>query len=101
MKYISWDKTGNNICSILEILEFQNFVYYSNRNDISSVMCCYVLRNIESRGPVRQRAIPGISKSREEEIRKVLRNNLQNTRQRVGITANGLGFDLLVSVSVL
>lgn len=28
---ISWDKTGNNICSILE---FQNFVY-SNRNDIS------------------------------------------------------------------
>lgn len=60
-----------------------------------------VLRNIEAKGAVRQRAIPSISKSREEEIRKILRNNMQKTRQRVGITASGLIFELLASVSVL
>uniref|UniRef100_A0A3Q1AGE3 Sodium/hydrogen exchanger n=1 Tax=Amphiprion ocellaris TaxID=80972 RepID=A0A3Q1AGE3_AMPOC len=33
--------------------------------------------------PPRRRAMPSISKSREEEIRKLLRANLQNTRQRL------------------
>lgn len=61
----------------------------------------HVFRNIEARGPVRQRAIPSISKSREEEIRKILRNNLQKTRQRVGIIASGLIFNLVMSASVL
>lgn len=61
----------------------------------------HVLRNIEARGPVRQRAIPSISKGREEEIRKILRNNLQKTKQRVGIAASGLIFRLLMSASVL
>lgn len=45
-------------------------------------MCLH--RNIQPRGPGRQRAIPSISKSREEEIRKILRGHLQKTRQRVG-----------------
>lgn len=44
------------------------------------------LRNLESRGMARRRAIPSISKSREEEIRKILRSNLQKTRQRVSDT---------------
>lgn len=41
------------------------------------------IQNLESRGTARRRAIPSISKSREEEIRKILRNNLQKTRQRL------------------
>lgn len=41
-------------------------------------------RNVQQRGPTKQRTIPSISKSREEEIRKILRANLQKTRQRVG-----------------
>lgn len=45
--------------------------------------------------------MPNISKSREEEIQKILQKNLQKTRQRVGITASGLIFDLLASVSVV
>lgn len=43
-----------------------------------SNLCC-PCRNIQQK-----RAIPSISKSREEEIRKILRANLQKTRQRVG-----------------
>lgn len=46
----------------------------------------FLHRNIEPRGSARRRAIPSISKSREEEIRKILRSNLQKTRQRVGNT---------------
>lgn len=41
-------------------------------------------RNIQQqREDARQRTFPRISKSREAEIRKILRANLQNTRQRV------------------
>lgn len=58
-------------------------------------------RNIESRGPARRRAIPSISKSREEEIRKILRNNLQKTRQRVGNTVKSQPVSLLMSVDVM
>lgn len=43
-------------------------------------------RNLEPRVTARRRAIPSISKSREEEIRKILRSNLQKTRQRVSDT---------------
>lgn len=59
----------------------------------------YFLRNIESRGPARQRAIPGISKSREEEIQKILRKNLQNTRQRVGVTDMQTPVGVLFSIT--
>lgn len=41
------------------------------------------LQNIQQKAPARKRAIPSISKTREEEIRKILRSNLQNTRQRL------------------
>lgn len=41
------------------------------------------MQNIQPKGPARRRAIPNISKSREEEIRKILRGNLQKTRQRL------------------
>lgn len=48
-----------------------------------NVWLSILLRNIQPRGLSKRRAIPSISKSREEEIRKILRNNLQKTRQRV------------------
>uniref|UniRef100_A0A8C7YDQ1 Sodium/hydrogen exchanger n=1 Tax=Oryzias sinensis TaxID=183150 RepID=A0A8C7YDQ1_9TELE len=37
----------------------------------------------QRRAPPKQRAIPSISKTREQEIRKILRANLQKTRQRL------------------
>ncbi|XP_078478542.1 LOW QUALITY PROTEIN: Na(+)/H(+) exchanger beta-like [Lampetra planeri] len=40
------------------------------------------MQNIQAKEPPQQRAIPSISKSREEEIRKILRANMQKTRQR-------------------
>ncbi|CAN9492959.1 unnamed protein product [Ophioblennius macclurei] len=41
------------------------------------------MQNIQPREPVRRRLVPSISKGREEEIRKMLRSNLQKTRQRL------------------
>uniref|UniRef100_A0A3Q3JW42 Sodium/hydrogen exchanger n=1 Tax=Monopterus albus TaxID=43700 RepID=A0A3Q3JW42_MONAL len=41
------------------------------------------LMNIQQKGVPSRRAIPSISKSREEEIRKILRANLQKTRQKL------------------
>ncbi|KAG9330452.1 hypothetical protein JZ751_024436, partial [Albula glossodonta] len=39
--------------------------------------------NIQPKKPPPERALPQISKTREEEIRKILRTNLQKTRQRL------------------
>uniref|UniRef100_A0A665TEM6 Sodium/hydrogen exchanger n=1 Tax=Echeneis naucrates TaxID=173247 RepID=A0A665TEM6_ECHNA len=41
------------------------------------------MQNVQPKEAPRQRVIPTISKSREQEIRKILRANLQNTRQRL------------------
>lgn len=41
------------------------------------------LQNIQPKDQPKKRAIPSISKKREEEIRKILRANLQKTRQRL------------------
>ncbi|XP_069372096.1 Na(+)/H(+) exchanger beta-like [Paralichthys olivaceus] len=41
------------------------------------------MQNIQPKGLSRGRAMPSISRSREEEIRKILRGNLQKTRQRL------------------
>ncbi|KAM8839894.1 sodium/hydrogen exchanger 1b [Spinachia spinachia] len=41
------------------------------------------MQNIQLKESAKGRAIPSISKSREQEIRKILRGNLQNTRQRL------------------
>ncbi|KAL7840337.1 hypothetical protein AOLI_G00256600 [Acnodon oligacanthus] len=41
------------------------------------------MQNIQPKKPPLERALPQISKSREEEIRKILRTNLQKTRQRL------------------
>lgn len=48
---------------------------------------CIFLRNIQPKKPPPpkpvERALPQLPKGREEEIRKILRSNLQRTRQRV------------------
>uniref|UniRef100_H2SST5 Sodium/hydrogen exchanger n=1 Tax=Takifugu rubripes TaxID=31033 RepID=H2SST5_TAKRU len=67
----------------MEMKEAMMLVESGSAAKLPAIVSSVTMQNIESRGPVRQRAIPGISKSREEEIRKVLRNNLQNTRQRL------------------
>ncbi|CAL8293209.1 unnamed protein product [Merluccius merluccius] len=41
------------------------------------------MQNIQPKAESRERTIPKISKGREEEIRKILRANLQKTRQRL------------------
>ncbi|KAI4890756.1 hypothetical protein NFI96_014108 [Prochilodus magdalenae] len=41
------------------------------------------MQNIQPKKPPPERALPQISKGREEEIRKILRTNLQKTRQRL------------------
>ncbi|XP_036394296.1 sodium/hydrogen exchanger 1 isoform X2 [Megalops cyprinoides] len=41
------------------------------------------MQNIQPKKPVSDRVLPQISKGREEEIRKILRTNLQRTRQRL------------------
>lgn len=50
---------------------------------VTSVSSVTSMPNIHPRAPPRRRAIPSISKSREEEIRKILRANMQKTRQRL------------------
>lgn len=51
------------------------------------IASCVFLRNIQPKKPPpakpAERALPQLSKGREEEIRKILRSNLQRTRQRV------------------
>lgn len=51
------------------------------------IFCCVFLRNIQPKKPPStkplERALPQLPKGREEEIRKILRSNLQKTRQRV------------------
>nr|XP_046274437.1 Na(+)/H(+) exchanger beta-like [Scatophagus argus]XP_046274438.1 Na(+)/H(+) exchanger beta-like [Scatophagus argus] len=50
---------------------------------LPAIVSSVSMQNIQQRESARRRAIPTISKSREAEIRKILRNNLQKTRQRL------------------
>uniref|UniRef100_A0AAQ4PYR1 Sodium/hydrogen exchanger n=1 Tax=Gasterosteus aculeatus aculeatus TaxID=481459 RepID=A0AAQ4PYR1_GASAC len=50
---------------------------------LPALMSTVSMQNIQLKQSARGRAIPSISKSREQEIRKILRGNLQNTRQRL------------------
>lgn len=45
------------------------------------MLCCP--RNIHPKSSNSDRILPALSKDKEEEIRKILRSNLQKTRQRV------------------
>ncbi|XP_013855160.1 Na(+)/H(+) exchanger beta [Austrofundulus limnaeus] len=50
---------------------------------LPSLVSTASLQNMQQTEPAQRRAIPSISKTREEEIRKILRANLQKTRQRL------------------
>ncbi|XP_059424535.1 sodium/hydrogen exchanger 1-like [Carassius carassius] len=49
----------------------------------SAVPSTVSMQNIQPKKPPQDRALPQLSKAREEEIRKILRTNLQKTRQRL------------------
>lgn len=57
-------------------------------------------RNIQPK-KTHDRALPQLSKSREEEIRKILRTNLQRTRQRVSQHFTSHSQTRLLSVSFI
>uniref|UniRef100_A0AAQ5Z681 Sodium/hydrogen exchanger n=1 Tax=Amphiprion ocellaris TaxID=80972 RepID=A0AAQ5Z681_AMPOC len=67
----------------LELKQAMMLVESGSTSKLPSVMSSVSMQNIQPREPPRRRAMPSISKSREEEIRKLLRANLQNTRQRL------------------
>ncbi|KAM4699332.1 sodium/hydrogen exchanger 1 [Discoglossus pictus] len=50
---------------------------------IPSTVSTVSMQNIQPKPKLAERIIPALSKGKEEEIRKILRNNLQKTRQRL------------------
>ncbi|KAE8282265.1 Na(+)/H(+) exchanger beta Beta-NHE Na(+)/H(+) antiporter [Larimichthys crocea] len=67
----------------MEMKQAMMLVESGSAAKLPTIVSSVSMQNIQPRGPARRRAIPSISKSREEEIRKILRNNLQKTRQRL------------------
>ncbi|XP_023254981.1 Na(+)/H(+) exchanger beta-like, partial [Seriola lalandi dorsalis] len=67
----------------MEMKQAMMLVESGSAAKLPAIVSSVSMQNIQPKGPVRQRAIPSISKSREQEIRKILRVNLQNTRQRL------------------
>ncbi|XP_051811265.1 Na(+)/H(+) exchanger beta-like [Acanthochromis polyacanthus] len=67
----------------MELKQAMMLVEGGSSAKLPTVMSSVSMQNIQPREPPRRRAMPNISKSREEEIRKILRANLQNTRQRL------------------
>lgn len=49
----------------------------------ADLICVLLSRNIHPKSAASERILPALSKDKEEEIRKILRSNLQKTRQRV------------------
>lgn len=54
-----------------------------HRSFLGDLTCGLFCRNIHPKSLPAERILPALSKDKEEEIRKILRNNLQKTRQRV------------------
>ncbi|XP_031151529.1 Na(+)/H(+) exchanger beta-like [Sander lucioperca] len=67
----------------MEMKQAMMLVESGSTAQLPTIVSSVSMQNIKPRGPARQRAIPSISKSREQEIRKILRANLQKTRQRL------------------
>ncbi|KAM3596911.1 uncharacterized protein V6R79_022804 [Siganus canaliculatus] len=67
----------------MEMKQAMMLVESGNAAKASPVVSSVSMQNIQPRATSRRRAMPNISKSREEEIRKILRGNLQKTRQRL------------------
>ncbi|XP_040909523.1 Na(+)/H(+) exchanger beta-like [Toxotes jaculatrix] len=67
----------------MEMKQAMMLVESGSAAKLPTIVSSVSMQNIQPKGPVKRRAIPSISKSREEEIRKILRSNLQKTRQRL------------------
>ncbi|XP_039977708.1 Na(+)/H(+) exchanger beta-like [Xiphias gladius] len=67
----------------MEMKQAMMLVESGSAAKLPTIVSSVSMQNIQPKGPARRRAIPSISKSREEEIRKILRANLQKTRQRL------------------
>ncbi|XP_033950230.1 Na(+)/H(+) exchanger beta-like [Pseudochaenichthys georgianus] len=67
----------------MEMKQAMMLVESGSAAKLPSVLSSVSMQNIQQRGSGNRRAIPSISKSREQEIRKILRSNLQKTRQRL------------------
>uniref|UniRef100_A0A4W6DSX3 Sodium/hydrogen exchanger n=1 Tax=Lates calcarifer TaxID=8187 RepID=A0A4W6DSX3_LATCA len=67
----------------MEMKQAMMLVESGSAAKLPTIVSSVSMQNIQTKGPARRRAIPSISKSREEEIRKILRANLQKTRQRL------------------
>ncbi|XP_062266121.1 Na(+)/H(+) exchanger beta-like [Platichthys flesus] len=67
----------------MEMKQAMMLVESGSSAKLPSIVSSVSMQNIQQKGPTRGRAIPSISKSREAEIRKILRANLQKTRQRL------------------
>ncbi|KAI9514442.1 hypothetical protein NQZ68_033560 [Dissostichus eleginoides] len=67
----------------MEMKQAMMLVESGSAAKLPSILSSVSMQNIQQRGSDNRRAIPSISKSREQEIRKILRSNLQKTRQRL------------------
>ncbi|XP_059205693.1 Na(+)/H(+) exchanger beta-like [Centropristis striata] len=67
----------------MEMKQAMMMVESGSAAKLPTIVSSVSMQNIQPRGPAKRRAIPSISKSREQEIRKILRGNLQKTRQRL------------------
>ncbi|KAK5883227.1 hypothetical protein CesoFtcFv8_019584 [Champsocephalus esox] len=67
----------------MEMKQAMMLVESGSAAKLPSVLSSVSMQNIQQRGSGNRRAIPSISKGREQEIRKILRSNLQKTRQRL------------------
>lgn len=67
----------------MEMKQAMMLVESGSAAKLPSLVSTVSLQNIQPKDPTKKRAIPSISKKREEEIRKILRSNLQKTRQRL------------------
>ncbi|XP_029298776.1 sodium/hydrogen exchanger 1b [Cottoperca gobio] len=65
----------------MEMKQAMMLVESGNTGKLPAIMSSVSMQNIQP--SAKRRAIPSISKSREQEIRKILRGNLQQTRQRL------------------
>ncbi|XP_069032010.1 Na(+)/H(+) exchanger beta-like [Embiotoca jacksoni] len=67
----------------MEMKQAMMLVESGSAPKLPTIMSSVSMQNIQPRERAGRRAMPSISKSREEEIRKMLRGNLQKTRQRL------------------
>uniref|UniRef100_A0A672IV16 Sodium/hydrogen exchanger n=1 Tax=Salarias fasciatus TaxID=181472 RepID=A0A672IV16_SALFA len=75
--------TEPQLISFYNKLEMKQAMMLAESGSSAKLPSLVAMQNIQPKEPVRRRVIPSISKSREEEIRKMLRANLQKTRQRL------------------